>query len=155
MCILAVVGVAPMPMSHDGVVPASCPRPPGATSDRTLALRSAYIHPHNFVPFPGGTEMTTSTIDELQRKAARVAGFFYLLTFAIVVAVNFGINERLMVAGDPAQTARNILAHERLFRIGIASNLVYEAGLLVLLSALRDPQASRSHLGVAGRVLEA
>ena len=80
--------------------------------------------------------MTTSTIDESQRKAARIAGFFYLLTFAIVVAVNFGINERLMVAGDPAQTARNILGHERLFRIGIASNLVYEAGLLVLLSAL-------------------
>ena len=80
--------------------------------------------------------MTTSTIAESPRKAARVAGFFYLLTFAIVVAVNFGINERLMVAGDPAQTARNILAHERLFRIGIASNLVYEAGLLALLSAL-------------------
>src|SRR2546430_6972715 len=74
--------------------------------------------------------MTTSTIDESQRKAARVAGFFYLLTFAIVVAVNFVINERLMVAGNPAQTASNILAHERLFRIGIASNLVYEAGLL-------------------------
>jgi len=80
--------------------------------------------------------MTTGTIDESQRKAARVAGFFYLFTFAIVVAVNFGINERLMVAGDPAQTARNILAHERLFRIGIAGNLLYEAGLLVLLSTL-------------------
>jgi len=80
--------------------------------------------------------MTTGTINESQRKAARVAGFFYLLTFAIVVAVNFGINERLIVAGDATQTARNVLAHERLFRIGIASNLVYEAGLLVLLSAL-------------------
>jgi hypothetical protein len=80
--------------------------------------------------------MTTSTIDESQRKAAQVAGFSYLTTFAIVVAVNFGINERLMVGGDPAQTAHNILAHERLFRIGIAGNLVYEAGLLVLLSAL-------------------
>src|SRR5207245_4660003 len=80
--------------------------------------------------------MTTGTINESQRKAARVAGFFYLLTFAIVVAVNFGINERLMVAGDATQTARNVLAHERLFRIGIASNLVYEAGLLGLLSAL-------------------
>ena len=40
--------------------------------------------------------MTTGTINESQRKAARVAGFFYLLTFAIVVAVNFGINERLI-----------------------------------------------------------
>src|SRR5258708_13276764 len=80
--------------------------------------------------------MTTGTINESQRKAARVAGFFYLLTFAIVVAVNFGINERLMVAGDATQTARNVLAHERLFRIGIASYLVHEAGLLALLSAL-------------------
>jgi hypothetical protein len=65
--------------------------------------------------------MTTSTFDESQLKAARVAGFLYLLTFAIVVAVNFGINERLMVAGNAAQTARYILAHQRLFRIGIAS----------------------------------
>ena len=80
--------------------------------------------------------MPTTTLEESQRKAARVAGFFYLLTFGIVVAVNFGINERLMAAGDPARTAQNILAHERLFRVGIASNLVYEAGLLVLLSAL-------------------
>jgi hypothetical protein len=62
--------------------------------------------------------------------------------------VNLGINERLMVAGNPAQTARNILAHERLFRIGIASNLVYEAGLLALLSAVCYPQASRSHLAL-------
>jgi hypothetical protein len=80
--------------------------------------------------------MTTGAIDATQRKAARVAGLSYLLTFAIVVPVHFGINEHLMVAGDPAQTARNILAHERLFRIGIAGNLVYEVGLLVLLSAL-------------------
>ncbi|PYV62899.1 MAG: hypothetical protein DMG97_39200 [Acidobacteria bacterium] len=99
-----------------------------------FALR--IINAHNFVRFRERNGMTTGTIDESQRKAARVAGFFYLLTFAIVVAVNFGINERLMVNGDPAQTARNILAHERLFRIGIASNLVYEAGLLTLLSAL-------------------
>ena len=80
--------------------------------------------------------MPTTTLEESQRNAARVAGFFYLLTFGIVVAVNFGINERLMATGDPSRTAQNILAHERLFRVGIASNLVYEAGLLVLLSAL-------------------
>ena len=80
--------------------------------------------------------MTVSTIDESQRKAARVAGFAYLFTFMIVVLVNFGIHERLMVAGNAAETARNILAHERLFRIGVAGDLVYEAGLVVLLSAL-------------------
>jgi len=63
--------------------------------------------------------MTTSTIDESQRKAAKVAGLAYLITFATVVYVNFGIHDRLIGAGN-AETARNILAHERLFRIGIA-----------------------------------
>src|SRR5713101_8173868 len=61
-----------------------------------------------------------STIDESQRKAARVAGFTYLFTFAIVVFSNFAIHDRLNVAGNAAATAQNILAHETLFRIGIA-----------------------------------
>ena len=75
-------------------------------------------------------------IDESQRKAAKVAGVAFLLTMAVVVAVNFGINERLMVSGNAAETARNILAHETLFRLGVAGNLVYAVGLMVLLSAL-------------------
>jgi hypothetical protein len=80
--------------------------------------------------------MTISTIDESQRKAARVAGFTCLFTMAIVVFANFGIYERLMVAGDAAATARNIMAHQTLFRIGIACGLIYSAGLVVLLTAL-------------------
>lgn len=80
--------------------------------------------------------MPSSTIDESQRKAARVAGFSYLITFATVVSVNFGIHDRLIVAGNAAETARNIIAHERLFRIGIAGDLIYCAGVVVLLTAL-------------------
>ena len=79
--------------------------------------------------------MTISTIDESQRKAARVAGFAYLITFATVVYVNFGIHDRLLVKNN-AETARNILAHETLFRLGIASDLIYSIGTVVLLSAL-------------------
>jgi hypothetical protein len=79
--------------------------------------------------------MTIYTIDESQRKAARVAGLAYLITFATVVYVNFGIHDRLIVENN-AETARNILAHERLFRIGIAGDLVYCAGVVVLLTAL-------------------
>ena len=75
-------------------------------------------------------------IDETQRKAARIAGVAFLLTMAVVVAVNFAINQRLLAGGSPAEIPRNILAHERLFRLGIAGNLVYAAGLMVLLSAL-------------------
>ncbi len=79
--------------------------------------------------------MSIDTIDESQRKAARVAGFAYLFTFATVVCVNFGIHDRLIVESH-AETARNILAHERLFRIGIVGDLIYCAGVVVLLTAL-------------------
>ena len=79
--------------------------------------------------------MTIRTIDESQRKAARVAGYAYLVTFATGVYVNFGIHDRLIVENN-AESARNILAHERLFRIGIAGDLIYCAGVVVLLTAL-------------------
>ena len=74
-------------------------------------------------------------IDNSQQMAAKVAGFTGLFTMAIVVAVNFAIHERL-IAGNAAETARNILAHEALFRIGIACDLIYCVGLVVLLTAL-------------------
>ena len=77
-----------------------------------------------------------SSIDESQRRAARVAGFAGLLTIATAVSANYGIFERLIVAGDPAATARNILAHETLFRISIACCLLYSAGVVMLLAAL-------------------
>ena len=80
--------------------------------------------------------MAIGGIDQSQRTAARVAGFTCLFTMAIVVFANFGIHARLIVAGNAAETARNILAHERLFRIGIACGLIYGAGLVVLLTAL-------------------
>ena len=76
--------------------------------------------------------MTLRTIEPAQRKAAKVAGFTCLITMAIVVFANFGIHERLMVAGDAAATARNIVAHQTLFRINIACFLVYCVGLVVL-----------------------
>jgi hypothetical protein len=78
----------------------------------------------------------TSPIDNAQRAAARVAGLAYLITFATVVSVNFGIHDRLIVRDNAAETARNILAHEQLFRIGIAGDLIYCAGVVVLLTAL-------------------
>jgi hypothetical protein len=80
--------------------------------------------------------MTNSTIDDSQRKAAKVAGLAYLITFAVVVYVNFGIHDRLTVPGNAAETARNILAHETLFRLGIAGDLMYCAGIVVLITAL-------------------
>ena len=79
--------------------------------------------------------MTRRAIDSDQQTAARVAGLAFPISFAIVVAVNFGVFARL-ITGDPAETARNVLAHATLFRIGIVGDVVYCVGAIVLLSAL-------------------
>ena len=80
--------------------------------------------------------MTISGSDESQRTAARVAGLAYLISFAIVVFVQFGIHDRLIVEGNPAETARSIMAHERLFPISIACDLIYCVAIVVQLTAL-------------------
>lgn len=80
--------------------------------------------------------MTPSTIGESQRKAARVAGFTFLSSMAIVVLANYGISFRLSVPGSAVDTARNIMAHETLFRLNIACNLIYLVNVVVLLTAL-------------------
>ena len=100
--------------------------------------------------------MTISAIDESQRKAARLAGFAYLLTLPFVVFANFAIHDRLIIAGNVAESARNIMAHERLFRISIACDLIYSAGVVVVLTALYVilKPVNRS-LCIAGRILEA
>ena len=79
--------------------------------------------------------MAITAIDESQRKAAKIAAVAYLFTFAIVVYVNFAIHDRL-ITDNAAETARNILSHEQLFRVGIVGDLIYCVGIVVLLTAL-------------------
>lgn len=76
-----------------------------------------------------------NTIDAAQRKAARIAGLAYILTFAVVVYVNFAIHERL-IDDSAVKTAQNILANQQLYRIGMAGDVVFSAGIFVLLTAL-------------------
>ncbi len=80
--------------------------------------------------------MTIDTITEAQRKAARIVGLAYPISFVTVVLVNFGIFARLIVSGNAAESAKNIVAHETLFRIGIIGDVVYCVGVVVLLTAL-------------------
>jgi hypothetical protein len=80
--------------------------------------------------------MTNRTIDESQRKAARVAGATFLLAMAIVILVNYGITFRLVIPGNAVETTRNIMANEPLFHISVAGNLIYATTVVVLLSAL-------------------
>jgi len=81
-------------------------------------------------------EMTPTEIDDSQRKAAKIAGLAGLLPLPLVVFANFAVHDRLIIAGNLAQTAQNIVANETLFRASIVCDLLYSAGLIVLLSAL-------------------
>lgn len=75
-------------------------------------------------------------IDHTQRRAGRVAGVTLVLTYPIVVAIEFGITRRVLVPGSASATAAWVLANERVLRLAIVANLVNAAGLIVLLSAL-------------------
>jgi hypothetical protein len=74
--------------------------------------------------------------DESLNKIARIAG----LTFLIVV-IGYTLSwtlvyAKLIVAGDALATATNIMNHETLFRIGIASDLIIAISTLLLAWAL-------------------
>src|SRR5208283_747849 len=65
-----------------------------------------------------------SITDRSLRIKARLAGVFQLLE---AVTAGFGqviVLDRLVVSGDAAATAANILGHERLFWLGFASSLI-------------------------------
>jgi hypothetical protein len=85
---------------------------------------------------PTGIHMTPDTIIQSQRTAAKVAGLSFLFTMVIVVFSNYGLLNPLMVRGNAAQTARNIVAHETQFRVVVTCFLAYSTGVFVLLAAL-------------------
>jgi hypothetical protein len=58
------------------------------------------------------------------QKIARFAGLVYLLIAIIAILANFFVLESLIVPGDAAMTANNIMANELLFRSGIVSFMV-------------------------------
>ena len=80
--------------------------------------------------------MTISTIDNSQRTAAKVAGFTCLFGIVIVVFANYWLLNPLIVPGNAAETARNIMAHERQLRLTATCFLTYSADVVVLLAAL-------------------
>jgi Domain of unknown function (DUF4386) len=74
----------------------------------------------------------TPDIEPDQRTAAKVAGYAYLITTFLSVFAEFYARSSLIVLGDPAQTARNIVSSERLFRIGAVGNLLPFGVVLVV-----------------------
>jgi hypothetical protein len=75
--------------------------------------------------------MTTKEI----KKTARIAGFLYLIMVPFAL---FGIMwvSSLIVPGDAATTANNIMAVESLFRLSIVSSLIVQVGHIWLVLVL-------------------
>jgi hypothetical protein len=59
------------------------------------------------------------------RRYARIAGFLYLIVIAGGIFAELLVRGRLVVHGDAAATAHNILAHPLLYRWGFAVELFY------------------------------
>lgn len=60
------------------------------------------------------------------RPSAKITGVVYLLYFLTAVSGGYFL-KGLVVDGDAAATAANILAHQSLFRLGLATGLIATA----------------------------
>ena len=69
-------------------------------------------------------------------KTARMAGFLYLMYMVTTIAADVFGRSKLIVFGDAAATARNIMASEWQFRIGIMGDLVSAVFFLLAAWAL-------------------
>jgi hypothetical protein len=70
------------------------------------------------------------------KKTARIAGLLYLVNGVTGFFGIIYVPSRLIVSGNAAVTANNILVSERLFRLGIVSELICAAEFVFLLWAL-------------------
>jgi hypothetical protein len=95
-----------------------------------------------------------------QYKAARLAGLLYLVAMATGLFAEFYVHfpSTLIASGDAAKTASNIMANERLYRIGIANNIITFGIDVVLIWALyvllRPVNRNLALLAVFFRVVE-
>jgi hypothetical protein len=77
-----------------------------------------------------------NTIDNPQRVAAKIAGASGLLAVVIVVFGNYALLSPLVVPGNAAETAPNIVAHQTQVRAALTCFLMYTASVIILLAAL-------------------
>jgi hypothetical protein len=78
----------------------------------------------------------TQAIHLEQRNAAKIAAVTSLCSMIIVVLANYGLLNPLIVRGNAAETARNIVTHELQFRIALTCFLIYSVNSVALAAAL-------------------
>jgi hypothetical protein len=85
-------------------------------------------------PHLAGMEETTAGMTA--RNLARMIGISSLLAMTSAIFANYAIFEQIIVRGNAAATARNILANETLFRFGSVCFLIYVILTLVMITGL-------------------
>jgi hypothetical protein len=75
-------------------------------------------------------------VSPAQHTAARVIGILYPIQMATGIFGEVFARGQLIVRGDPARTAENIMASEQLFRLSIAGDLITYILVMVLTWAL-------------------
>ncbi len=97
--------------------------------------------------------MTSKTINYSQRKTARLAGLLYLILVITGVFSIIYVSSQIIVQGDAIATAKNILAKESLFRIGLIndliSNTIFIFLVLVLYKMFKHVNENQAKLMVA------
>jgi hypothetical protein len=80
--------------------------------------------------------LANSIVETSQRKAARIAGIFFLF---IVIGWTLNwifVDSKLIITGNVTSTINNIIAHEWLFRFGITNELIFSISGFILAFAL-------------------
>ena len=72
------------------------------------------------------------------RLKARIAGVVYLICGMSYSFARNDVRGKLVVAGDAAATAHNILAHESLYRLGFAAEIISAVCYVVVALLLYD-----------------
>jgi len=72
------------------------------------------------------------------KNPGRFAGLLYVLASLVGIFALLYVPSKLIVRGNPLETARNIAASETLFRVGIVAHLIGEALFVFVALALYD-----------------
>jgi hypothetical protein len=98
------------------------------------------------------------SIDQSQRNAGKAVGIFYLITNALAWFAEFHVRGTLIDYGSVARTVANITAHEQLFRLGLACELLtFVCDVIIIVGLyiiLRPINRTIALLGIACRLVE-